>query len=500
MREPTALLGLAVDGAPSAADAARAVVDHLAADGHLIPAVYLARSGRLRRVASSGQWLAEDGIPPSTGAVGRAYRTGSEIVGPSGVAEASDATSAAASAVGASGVVGAGGPVAPGGVAEASDATSAAASACLPILAAGRPAGVLEVRSHEPLTTDDLDRLRACAAALGRRVEGHPETPADECARRLLRHMVDMAALDDGHAIAGALLGAALDLVALQSAVLVRISSAGARPTTAIGPLADVLRGVRPEPIVARVRGGSSCATTASEQAPAPADLVELRAAGIESLAAVGLHAAGELTGVLVLASSEETTVDTDDVELLEQLAAHAASCLQASERMQALRDRAASDPLTGLGHHATFHEALAGSHRRPRTAVLLCDLDGFKRLNDTHGHPHGDRVLCGAADAMSAALRRGDRLFRVGGDEFAALLAVESDPEALDAATRLCDAVAAARLGVTASIGVAVPHDGETDASLLARADRALYAVKASGRDGVALAPDAPARTESPG
>ena len=56
-------------------------------------------------------------------------------------------------------------------------------------------------------------------------------------------------------------------------------------------------------------------------------------------------------------------------------------------------------------------------------------------------------------------------------------------------AATRLRDAVAVAQLGVTASVGVAVPHDGETDASLLARADRALYAAKAGGRDGVKLA-----------
>jgi diguanylate cyclase (GGDEF)-like protein len=453
MRETTALLGLAVDGAPSAVDAAQAVVDHLALEYRFVPTVHLARAGRLRRVATSGQWVAEDGILPATGAVGRAYRTGSEVVGE---------------------------------------------DACLPILAAGRPVGVLEVASTQPLTQDDLEHLRACAASVGRRLETHPESTTDDGARRLLHHMVDMAALEDGHAIAGTLLGAALDLVALHSAVLVRTTPAGARPTTAIGPLADTLRAAHHEPIVARVRAGSSCVTTATPDAPAPADLAELRAAGIESLAAVGLHAGGELAGVLVLASGDRTPVSTDDVELLEQLAAHAASCLHASERLQSLRDRAASDPLTGLGHHATFHAALAESHRRPRTAVVVCDLDGFKRLNDTHGHAHGDRVLCGVADAMSGALRRGDRLFRIGGDEFAALVAVESDAQALDAATRLRDAVATARLGVTASVGVAVPHDGETDASLLARADRALYAAKAGGRDGVKLAP-AP-RAGSPG
>jgi diguanylate cyclase (GGDEF)-like protein len=93
----------------------------------------------------------------------------------------------------------------------------------------------------------------------------------------------------------------------------------------------------------------------------------------------------------------------------------------------------------------------------------------------------------------MSGALRRGDRLFRVGGDEFAALLAVESAEQALGAAVRLREAVLEARLGVTVSVGVAVPQAGETDAALLARADRALYSVKAADRDGVALANDEP-------
>jgi diguanylate cyclase (GGDEF)-like protein len=444
MREPTALLGLSVDGAPGVADAAQAVVDHLTADTCLAADVHLARAGRLRRVASSGQWLAPDGIPPGAGAVGRAYGTGNEAVGEE-------------------------------------------TAASLPIVAAGQTVGVLAVGCREPPTADDLDDLRACAAALGRRIEAHPDPP-DDGVRRLLCHMVEMTALDDAHAIAGALLGAALDLVALRSGALVRTAPGEAKPAAAVGPLADVLRTADLAPVLARVRDGSSCATTASE-APAPADLQALRAAGVESLVAVGLHARDELIAVLVLVSGDRLAIPTDDVDLLERLAAHAAACLQTCERLQALRDRAASDPLTGLGHHATFHEALAGCHRRPRTAVVVCDLDGFKLLNDTHGHAHGDRVLCGVADAMTGALRRGDRLFRVGGDEFAALLAVESDGEALDAAARLRDAVIAARLGVTVSIGVAVPRDQETDASLLARADRALYSAKAGGRDGVALA-----------
>jgi diguanylate cyclase (GGDEF)-like protein len=124
---------------------------------------------------------------------------------------------------------------------------------------------------------------------------------------------------------------------------------------------------------------------------------------------------------------------------------------------------------------------------------VVVCDLDGFKRLNDCYGHQHGDRVLRGVAGALTSALRRGDRLYRIGGDEFAALLLVADQAEALEAALRLRAAVQRAALGVTVSIGIAVPGDGESDAAVLARADRALYRVKDAGRDGVAVAEDEP-------
>ncbi|MEA2324666.1 MAG: hypothetical protein QOD81_4516, partial [Solirubrobacteraceae bacterium] len=79
------------------------------------------------------------------------------------------------------------------------------------------------------------------------------------------------------------------------------------------------------------------------------------------------------------------------------------------------------------------------------------------------------------------------------GGDEFAALLLVSDAAEALEAGTRLRTALEEAALGVSISVGIAVPRDGESDAALLARADRALYRVKAGGRDGVALADDDP-------
>jgi diguanylate cyclase (GGDEF)-like protein len=465
MRLTSALLGLALEGSPDATGASAAVVDHVARETRLLPAVYLARGGRLRCAAVHGFWQARDGLPPHVGIMGRVYRTATEVV-VHDVAASEDYLEADPSVV---------------------------SNACFPIIAGGVTVGVLDVEAREPLRDRDLEHARECAAALGTRIEALGGLPSESATQRMLRHVADMAALQDADAVAEVLLGAALDLVPLGSALLVRAGGGRLRPASATGPLADVLRAAPLEPIADWLRDGISCFTVGRPAAPTAANLAELRAAGVEAMVAVGLLVQGEFLGALVLASAEPTALNSRDVQLLEQLATHGAACLRTVELMGSLRERAETDPLTGLGHHATFHEALAGSHRRPTTAVLVCDIDGFKALNDTYGHAHGDRILCGLADAMSGALRRGDRLFRVGGDEFAALLAVETREQALEAATRLREAVLEARLGVTVSVGVAVPQAGETDVALLGRADRALYAVKAAGRDGVALADDEP-------
>jgi diguanylate cyclase (GGDEF)-like protein len=302
-----------------------------------------------------------------------------------------------------------------------------------------------------------------------------------------------MAALEDPDEIVALLLTSALDVVALDSAMLLTVDAGGGLSVrAATGPLAGVLRDADEQAlrtVVEWVSTGASSFTAGEPGDEGPRGLDGLRAAGVASFGAMRVDVPGADCGVLVLAARSHVVLSTDRAELLELLAAHVSSCLRSAEALRASRERAAQDPLTGLGHHAAFYEALAGSHRRPRTAVLLCDLDGFKELNDRFGHQHGDQVLRDVATALGGALRRGDRLFRIGGDEFAALLAVAGEDEALEAGERLRAAVAAADLGLTVSIGVAVPRDGEPDAALVGRADRALYGVKAEGRDGVALA-----------
>ena len=115
--------------------------------------------------------------------------------------------------------------------------------------------------------------------------------------------------------------------------------------------------------------------------------------------------------------------------------------------------------------------------------AVLMMDLDAFKAFNDTRGHPAGDALLTGIARAMSAAVRDGDRIYRYGGDEFAAILPGADRMAAHEVAERLRRTVAELSSGtprVSISVGVSCyPEDGRTKDALVAVADRAMYLAK---------------------
>lgn len=160
-----------------------------------------------------------------------------------------------------------------------------------------------------------------------------------------------------------------------------------------------------------------------------------------------------------------------------------------------ALAEQVLCDPLTHLGNRAAFEVAVGEAVARAVTesrsfAVLYCDVDRFKAINDDHGHQAGDCVLVAIAERLRAALRHDDRAFRVGGDEFVVLLAtVELGESAGCIAARLQSAVVApvalSGLGAVTpaiSIGWAVyPDDGLSPSELLRRADRAMYHDKRS-------------------
>ena len=135
--------------------------------------------------------------------------------------------------------------------------------------------------------------------------------------------------------------------------------------------------------------------------------------------------------------------------------------------------------------------------HAGESLAVLMIDLDHFKRINDSFGHLVGDDVLVAVAESLRLAVRPGDLVGRFGGEEFSVLLAGATLPEAVHAADRIHERIRAVRLShagdpamrVTASVGVAVfgRHGLDLD-ELLAAADQALYRAKAAGRDRVCL------------
>lgn len=159
------------------------------------------------------------------------------------------------------------------------------------------------------------------------------------------------------------------------------------------------------------------------------------------------------------------------------------------------LRHKAYHDSLTGLPNRTLFadrlRQALARARRYgDRVAVLLIDVNGFKRINDTFGHPAGDRVLVEIAARLRARIRQSDTVARWGGDEFSAVLSdVRTAKDAARAAERLVAAfrtpmrVAGRQLAVTITIGISMfPNDGEAPDDLLQRADHAMYQADAAG------------------
>jgi diguanylate cyclase (GGDEF)-like protein len=242
-----------------------------------------------------------------------------------------------------------------------------------------------------------------------------------------------------------------------------------------------------------------------NEQAERAASLAGLRGGGRETRAVDVARDVAALQTVLLRALREELESDpvryAEAVEqLVEATAGIQAAAMEAhvASRSRELESQANTDPLTGLGNLRALQRQLANLldvHKRYRHpfALLLMDIDGLKRINDSHGHPAGDRVLMQVAMSLRRSIRSVDTAARIGGDEFCVLLPEQDLKSAAKLAARLATAVeeevaAPGDPSVTMSIGVAAsPEHGDDAEALIDTADRAMYRAKAAG-EGIAL------------
>jgi diguanylate cyclase (GGDEF)-like protein/PAS domain S-box-containing protein len=202
------------------------------------------------------------------------------------------------------------------------------------------------------------------------------------------------------------------------------------------------------------------------------------------------------LLGVLVLGwAAPNPAMDERARSLMEVLSTQVAGALARGQLVEQLQAMARTDSLTGLLNRRAMTEALerdiAGSRRLMRPmSVAMIDLDHFKAFNDRFGHQSGDRLLVNAARRWTAELRPMDTIARYGGEEFLVLLPGCDVATATVIADRLRAAMPERQ---TCSVGIAQWDGIESTASLIARADGALYAAKAAGRDKTLVADNVP-------
>ena len=223
-------------------------------------------------------------------------------------------------------------------------------------------------------------------------------------------------------------------------------------------------------------------------------DLVDFPVAVPTAAMAAPVYERSHVVGSLGVASTEPGRLfGARDQQVLISLAEHASLALNHARAVEEDVHEALHDSLTGLPNRSLFldrmRHALDRAERESEpVAVLFCDLDGFKTVNDSLGHRTGDRLLVMVAERLSECLRPGDTIARLGGDEFAVLLEELREPgDAARAAQRLLDALEAPfelrdrEFYVSVSIGIAA---GKDDAETLLRdADLAMYRAKSRGK-----------------
>ncbi len=218
-----------------------------------------------------------------------------------------------------------------------------------------------------------------------------------------------------------------------------------------------------------------------------------------KSLLVLPLLCADEPVGTLTLVARAEKRFGKDVREMLAVIANQVAVSLENGFLYRKMETMATTDGLTGLTNHRTFQTKFADMLERAerhghKVALLLCDVDFFKKVNDGYGHPVGDEVLRRVARVLQEVPRKIDVSARYGGEEFAVLLDNVDVAQAKAVADRIRIEISKVvvdtekgPLSVTESVGVAAyPEDGRDRATLIERADLALYHAKHTGRNRV--------------
>jgi diguanylate cyclase (GGDEF)-like protein/PAS domain S-box-containing protein len=224
-----------------------------------------------------------------------------------------------------------------------------------------------------------------------------------------------------------------------------------------------------------------------------------LLAAGLRTCWALPVASGGNLLGALLLYGRSHNEAGERERRLLDMARRLALVAIEHRQLTDQLAYQAHHDALTGLPNRLMFDQELERRLQEARRhnwllAVLFIDLDRFKQINDTLGHPTGDVVLEQVARRLEGCLRKSDTLARLGGDEFSLILPELSDsPGALRVAQKLLDGlqepfrVGPHEMFLTASVGISLyPRDGTDAATLERNADTAMYRAKNRGRNNV--------------